>query len=119
MRHQQRRPFDVETVKHDHPVMKGWPALWHDAPDELYEVLKVWPDCTPLAEAITPGKASDRHPVIWVNKYGKARVFGTTLGHGDETMNRPEYLDLVTRGLLWACDKLDENGKPKAGYGKN
>src|ERR1051325_11440511 len=24
MRHQQRRPFDVEAVKSDHPVMKGW-----------------------------------------------------------------------------------------------
>ena len=118
MRHQQRRPFDVETVKADHPVMKGWPGQWHDNPDELYEVLKVFPGCTPLAEAITPDKPSDRHPVIWVNKYEKARVFGTTLGHGNETMNRPEYLDLVTRGLLWACDKLDENGKPKAGYGK-
>jgi hypothetical protein len=33
-------------------------------------------------------------------------------------MQRPEYLDLVTRGLLWACDKLDQNGKPKEGYGK-
>jgi type 1 glutamine amidotransferase len=118
MRHQQRRPFEVATIKPEHPVMKGWPAKWKDDPDELYEILKVWPDCTPLAEAITPDKPSDRHPVIWVNKYGKARVFGTTLGHGDETMSRTEYLDLVTRGLLWACDKLDENGKPKAGYGK-
>jgi hypothetical protein len=27
------------------------------------------------------------------------------------------YLDLVTRGLLWACNKLDDDGKPKPGYG--
>ncbi len=27
------------------------------------------------------------------------------------------YLDLFTRGLLWATDKLDEDGKPKPGYG--
>jgi hypothetical protein len=33
-------------------------------------------------------------------------------------MSDPVYLDLVTRGLLWACDKLDKDGKPKAGYGK-
>jgi hypothetical protein len=33
-------------------------------------------------------------------------------------MQRDVYLDLVTRGLLWVCDKLDENGKPKTGYGK-
>ena len=117
-RHQARRPFPVETVKPDHPIMKGFPVKWQDDPDELYEIKKVWPECTPLAEAITPGKDSDRHPCIWINKYGKARVFGTTLGHGNETMSRSEYLDLVTRGLLWACDKLDENGKPKSGYAK-
>jgi len=117
-RHQAKRPFEVVTVKPEHPVMKGWSIKWQDDPDELYEIKKVWEHCTPLAEALTPKNESDRHPCIWVNTYGKVRVFGTTLGHGNETMQRPEYLDLVTRGLLWACDKLDENGKPKAGYGK-
>jgi type 1 glutamine amidotransferase len=97
--------------------MKGFPLAWQHDPDELYEIVKVWPNCTPLAESITPKKETDRHPSIWVNTYGKARVFGTTLGHGNETMQRPEYLDLVTRGLLWACDKLDDEGKPKPGYG--
>jgi type 1 glutamine amidotransferase len=107
-RHQALRPFQVETIKPEHPIMKGFPVKWQDGPDELYEIKKVWPDCTPLAEAITPGKESDRHPVVWVNKYGKARVFGTTVGHSNDIMSRPEYLDLVTRGLLWACGKLDE-----------
>src|SRR5262245_52891520 len=51
LRHHPGRPFDVEPVKPDHPVMKGWPVQWHDDPDELYEVLKVFPNCTPLAEA--------------------------------------------------------------------
>jgi uncharacterized protein len=26
------------------------------------------------------------------------------------------YLDLVTRGLLWACGKLDDSGKVLEGY---
>jgi type 1 glutamine amidotransferase len=118
-RHQPGRPFEVVTVKPDHPVMKGFPARWQDGVDELYEIKKVWPDCTPLAESLTPNQETDRHPSIWVNTYGKARVFGTTLGHGNATMERPEYLDLVARGLLWSCDKLDTDGKPKTGYGKN
>lgn len=54
-----------------------------------------------------------------MNTYGKARVFGTTLGHSNQTMQREVYLDVVARGLLWACNKLDDDGKPKAGYGKN
>jgi type 1 glutamine amidotransferase len=116
-RHQPRRPFEVASLKPEHPVMKGFPAKWQDDPDELYEIVKLWPDCVPLAESSTPGKPAERHPTIWVNTYGKARVFGTTLGHGNETMQRELYLDLVTRGLLWACDQLDAEGRPKAGYG--
>jgi hypothetical protein len=32
-------------------------------------------------------------------------------------METETYLGYLTRGLLWACDKLDENGKPAQGYG--
>jgi type 1 glutamine amidotransferase len=115
-RHQPRRKFTVVTLKPEHPIMKGFPAKWDYDPDELYEIKKVWPDCVALAQSLTPKNETDTHPSIWVNTYGKARVFGTTLGHGNETMRRDVYLDLITRGLLWACDKLDADGKPKAGY---
>ena len=40
-------------------------------------------------------------------EFGKARVFSTTLGHNSETVGDPRYLDMVTRGLLWSCDKLN------------
>lgn len=116
-RHQTFRPFTVVNVKPEHPVMNGFPAQWQDDPDELYEIKKVWPECIPLAESLTPKNESDRHPSIWVNTCGKGRVFGTTLGHSNQTMQRDLYLDLLTRGLLWACDKLGEDGKPKDGYG--
>jgi type 1 glutamine amidotransferase len=52
-----------------------------------------------------------------VNTYGKARVFGTTLGHSNDTMQTDVYLDLVTRGLLWATGHLNEDGTPAKGYG--
>lgn len=117
-RHQVLRKFSVRTVKPEHPVMKGFPAVWDHSPDELYEITKLWPNCVPLAKSITPKNESDEHTSIWVNTYGKARVFGTTLGHGNDTVQTDVYLDLVTRGLLWSCNKLDQNGKPKRGYGK-
>jgi len=116
--HQAFRPFEVINLQPKHPVMIGFPAKWQDDPDELYEIKVVWPTCIPLAESLTPGKETDKHTCVWVNTYGKARVFGTTLGHSNQTMQRELYLDLVTRGLLWACDKLDADGKPKVGYGK-
>jgi type 1 glutamine amidotransferase len=45
--------------------------------------------------------------VAWANQYESARVFSTTLGHNSATVADPRYLDLVTRGLLWSCDKLN------------
>jgi type 1 glutamine amidotransferase len=53
---------------------------------------------------------------MWTNTFGKARVFGTSLGHHNETMNTAEWLGVVSRGLLWACGKLDERGQPHPGY---
>ena len=48
--------------------------------------------------------------MAWTNIYkGKTKVFGTTLGHNNDTVADARYLDLVTRGLLWSCDKLDDN----------
>ena len=114
--HGKKHAFEILNIKPEHPVMKGFPEKWQDYPDELYQLKKVWPDCVPLGKALS--KEEPEQTVIWVNTYGKARVFATTLGHSNETMQDAVYLDLVTRGLLWACDKLDPDGKPKAGYGK-
>ncbi len=115
-RHQRLRPFTVVNLRPEHPVMKGFPACWQDFPDELYEIAKQWPDCLPLGQGL--GEKETEHVCIWANTHGKARVFGTTLGHSNDTMKSDVYLDLVTRGLLWACDKLEDNGQPKPGYGK-
>jgi uncharacterized protein len=114
-RHGAQHAFSVTNSSPEHPVMKGFPALWKNFPDELYQVVKVWPDCVPLGHGVSDTEASQ--VCIWLNQHGKARVFGTTLGHRNETMQSDVYLDLITRGLLWACDRLDPDGKPKPGSG--
>ncbi len=113
--HEKLRSFQVVNLKPEHPIMQGFPAKWDDTDDELYEIKKLWPNCVPLGKGVSVEKTE--HVCIWANTYGKARVFGTSLGHRNETVQDPVYLDLVTRGLLWACNKLDDNGKPKPGYG--
>ena len=45
--------------------------------------------------------------VAWANQYDKTRVFSTTVGHNNQTVADGRYLDLITRGLLWSCGKLD------------
>jgi type 1 glutamine amidotransferase len=114
--HETRRDLDVKLINGEHPVMKGFPKEWHDPQDELYKNEKLWPNFIPLAKAYGVDTKKE-HVCVWLNTYGKARVFGTTLGHTDDTMSSDVYLNLVARGLLWACDKLDDQGNPKPGYG--
>lgn len=105
--HEKRRDLEVVNLAPEHPIMKGFPAKWRNPNDELYKNEKLWPNVTPLAQAYGEDTKKD-HVVIWTNTHGKGRVFATTLGHGNETMSDPVYLDLVTRGLLWAVGRLGE-----------
>ena len=114
--HEKNRDLLVKNLKPEHPVMKGFPAEWLNPKDELYKNDKVWDTATPLAQAYGEDTKKD-HFVIWVNQLEKGKTFSTTLGHNNSTMESPVYLDLVTRGLLWATDKLNADGTPKAGYG--
>lgn len=115
MSHEKSRDLKVKNVKPEHPVMKGFPLEWLDPKDELYKNEKLWENFVPLAEAYGE-ETQKNHALVWLNTYGKARVFGTTMGHGNETMSDPVFLDLVARGLLWSCGKLGDDGKPLAGY---
>lgn len=114
VRHGAQHAFEVVNLLPEHPVMKGFPARWQNSPDELYQITKQWPGLVPLGKGVSSRETEQ--VCVWVNEYGKARMFGTTLGHSNATMEDPVFLDLVTRGLLWACDKIDAAGKPKPGY---
>ena len=111
--HGPKNPIVMTNLKKDHPVMKGFPDQWTTPDGELYNIKKVWDTATPLVEGEAGGK---KNICVWVNQYGKGRTFGTTVGHHNETMMEETYLDLITRGLLWACDRLEDDGKPKPGY---
>ena len=101
------------TLVADHPVLKGLPKAWKLPKEELYYCDKVWDTATPLAEALSQERKA-MQTVIWTNQYGTARVFGTTIGHYAHTVEMPEFLDLVTRGTLWAAGRLGDDGTPAA-----
>ena len=112
--HDPKRPLATKKVA-EHPILAAWPDDWKTPSDELYQNVKVWPGATPLLTAYSETSRKD-HVVAWVNQYGKGRVFGTSLGHDTATAGQDSYQRLLADGLLWACDKLDEAGKPKPGY---
>lgn len=98
------------NIAPDNPIMRGFPATWDAAKhEELYDVDEVMHGATPLAQAHDKHTGKD-YCVIWTNLYGpaQARVFGTSLAHRNATMQDSAYLDLVTRGLLWSVNKLDD-----------
>jgi type 1 glutamine amidotransferase len=99
----------------DHPITRFWPDDWTTSKDELYQNVKLWPNAKPLMTCYSETSKKD-HVVTWINQYGKARVFGTSLGHGKPTTDMETYHRLLANGLLWICDKLDDDGKPKPGY---
>ncbi len=89
---------------------------WTTINEELYNNTagKVESTATPLIRGKQTsknktGKENTTETVVaWTNMYkGKTKVFGTTLGHNNATVNDPRYLDLITRGLLWSVDKLE------------
>jgi len=100
--HQGRYP----VKKTDHPIVKGMPDLWVTPLDELYVIEKLWPNAKALATSVSE-QDGKTYPVAWINQYGKARVFGTTFGHSDETFRDPIFLTYASRGILWASGRLD------------
>ena len=125
--HGPQKPIALTFVDKKHPITVGMED-WTTGNEELYnnvhgieENFKNWPDAHPLIEGKQGAgdKPGTNHAVVaWTNIYGpnKTKVFATTLGHNNATIEDARYLDLVTRGLLWVTGKLDENGKPAAGY---
>jgi len=97
----------------DHPIVKGLPKAWNLPKEELYFCDKLFETAKPLAEAMSRERNA-MQTVAWTNEYGKTRVFGTTIGHYTQTVELPEFLDLVTKGTLWAAGKLRDDGTPTA-----
>ncbi len=113
--HDPFQPFGTEKLEPAHPVTKAWPADWKTLGDELYQTIEFLPGSQSLLKVKSP-KDGREHIVCWTSNYGKGRVFATTLGHDMTTAKDADYLQLLANGLLWACDKLDANGKPKPGF---
>jgi hypothetical protein len=119
--HGPQEPIAITFTGQQNPIAKGL-ADWTTIHEELYNNVHVFNSAHPIAhgrQVINGGKRTNDFVVVWTNEYGpkKARVFSTTIGHNNETVEDSRYLDLVTRGVLWATGHLTQDGKPAPGYG--
>jgi type 1 glutamine amidotransferase len=103
-RHTSSHRMTVKLSAGAHPSMAGFTPDWVTPVDELYVIDRLWPHATPLATAVSPEDQRE-YPLAWVNDYHGARVFGTTLGHGNATWADPVFQDLIVRGFRWALGR--------------
>ena len=118
--HGPKEPIAIEITKKNHQITKTL-GNWATVNEELYNNVQIFPTAKALAKGfqhqkerkakngkVTPAQDAEA-VVVWTNEYHDTRVFSTTIGHYDETVADDRYLDLVTRGLLWTCKRLNEN----------
>lgn len=126
--HGPHEPIAITFVSKDHPITRTL-SDWTTINEELYNNVQIL-DGKPLAKGKQIVKHNKRQSdgttteetqivetvVAWTNEFGpkKTRVFSTSIGHNTATVADGRYLDLVTRGILWATRRIDEPGYLKS-----
>jgi uncharacterized protein len=123
--------FLFELTDREHPITKGLRGFHWTFTEDLYANIQFSPDARIKvlatahddAAAYAPEKAGPKyppeaytpeklkamkgmnasHPQIWVQDYGKGRVFSMTLGHGPDTLMYDGVKTLLMRGTEWAA----------------
>jgi type 1 glutamine amidotransferase len=128
--HGPQQPIAITFTDKSHPVTTGL-ADWTTINEELYNNIQILgaktlatglqkvPEKKDKKGKVTP--ASEANAIVaWTNEFGpkKTRIFSTTIGHNNATVEDARYLDLVARAVLWSAGKLEADGKPSAGFGK-
>jgi len=126
--HGAQLPIAIKFTDKDSPITKGM-ADWTTINEELYNNVQVLtgkglatgtqttPEKKDKAGKVSPAKENTTI-VAWTNEYGpkKTRIFSTTIGHNNATVEDARYLDMVARAVLWSVNKIDADGKALPGY---
>jgi type 1 glutamine amidotransferase len=97
--------YTVDVVRPDDPIMAGIGSF-------PYRSEQYYMHVDPANEVLATTTFSGEHawwtkgvvmPVVWKRRYGKGRVFYSSLGHVVKEFEVPEMRTILRRGLLWAA----------------
>ncbi|MBK6510698.1 MAG: ThuA domain-containing protein [Haliea sp.] len=96
-----------------HPILTGIPEDWVLPEDELYINL----DFIGQRLLSTVGEDGEAHTTAWIAYHGLTPVFGTTLGHSEETLKNTAFHQLLANAVLFVTGNLTADGQPTPGMG--
>jgi hypothetical protein len=91
----------------DHPITRGIPRSFMQTNDELYGKLRGPAEnlhvlATAFSDPATGG-TGEHEPILMTIRFGKGRIFHTTLGHDVAAMNGVAFQVTLQRGAQWAA----------------
>jgi uncharacterized protein len=116
--------FDAPIVVEDpgFPGMRQWPASFQ-LTDEIYQIrnfsreqvrVLLRLDAAKLDLANKKVKRADcDFAVSWAKRYGKGRVFYSTLGHVPGNWDRPDMQAMYVGAIKWALGLVDADATPR------
>ena len=113
--HPNTSPYTIEVLEPHHQIMKNYPRSWRTPAGELYLIVDLHDNATPLSHAYSVETHSYTE-TAWIHEYQGVRVFTSSLGHHNVSMGSDVNLNLIASGVLWAAGKLEEDGSPAPGY---
>jgi len=97
--------YEVNIINHEDPITKGIKDF-KIVSEQYY--MHVDPSNEVLATTTFKGETGFEWikgcvmPVVWKRKYGKGKVFYTSLGHIAKDFDIPEVKEIARRGMIWA-----------------
>jgi Uncharacterized protein conserved in bacteria len=96
--------------------------------DEIYQIKDYSRDKVRVLMRLDPDKLDLNNPkvhrtdrdfaITWVKNYGKGRVYYSTLGHREESWDRPDVQKMYLEAIKWAMGMTDADATPRPLNGK-
>ena len=103
--HPRVQEFPVTVIDDTHPITARLPEpVWMQTEDELYYNLRGPVEgMRVLAVANRDVPSGEYAPQLWVRDHGEGRVFVTTLGHFERSVDSVGFMTTLALGLEWAA----------------